>query len=153
MRDMLKTRLRFAASQQHIWWGVSVENRKHGVPRITHLQDTPAQVRFLSVEPLLEDLGEINLDRIDWVIVGGESGAGARPMDPQWVRRIRWQCRQAGVAFFFKQWGGVRKKETGRILDGGTHDEFPPLHATLTPNSEERLALLKEFEKRYLDGV
>jgi protein gp37 len=126
MRDLLRTRLRFAAAKPHIWWGVSVENRKHGLPRIDHLRSTPAAVKFLSIEPLLEDLGTINLSRIDWVIVGGESGFGARPMLPQWVTSIRSQCREHGVPFFFKQWGGVRKKRTGRLLDGQTYDEMPP---------------------------
>ena len=82
-------------------------------------------MRFLSVEPLLEDVGEINLDGIHWVIVGGESGAGARPMQQEWVISIRNQCRRAKVPFFFKQWGGVRKKETGRKLAGRTYDQFP----------------------------
>jgi protein gp37 len=126
MRDLLRTCLRFAAAKPHIWWGVSVENQKHGLPRIEHLRSTPAAVKFLSIEPLLEDLGTINLSRIDWVIVGGESGFGARPMLPQWVTSIRSQCREHGVPFFFKQWGGVRKKRTGRLLDGQTYDEMPP---------------------------
>ena len=82
MRDLLKTKLRFASNRSHIWWGVSVEDRRYGLPRIEHLRRAPARVRFLSVEPLLEDLGTINLDGIHWVIVGGESGPGARPMAP-----------------------------------------------------------------------
>jgi protein gp37 len=127
MHALLKGKLRFAAEQAHIWWGVSVENREHGLPRIDLLREAPAQVRFLSVEPLLENLGPMNLTRIDWVIVGGESGPGARPMNADWVRNIRAQCRSAKVAFFFKQWGGVRKKETGRELDNRTYDEFPKI--------------------------
>lgn len=110
---------------KNAWLGVSVDDRKHGIPRIEHLQRTPAALRFLSIEPLLEDLGEINLMGIDWVIVGGESGNGARPMSIDWVRSVRDQCQAAGVKFFFKQWGGVKKKETGRILDGRTWDEIP----------------------------
>jgi protein gp37 len=82
-------------------------------------------MRFLSVEPLLEDLGEINLENIHWVIVGGESGPGARPMEKKWVISIRNECRRAKVPFFFKQWGGVRKSETGRSLNGRTYDQFP----------------------------
>ncbi len=109
----------------HIWLGVSVEDRKYGLPRVKHLREATAAVRFLSIEPLLEPLGRIDLRSIDWVIVGGESGAGAREMHPDWVREIRDQCRKAGVAFFFKQWGGVRKHLTGRQLDGRTWDEFP----------------------------
>lgn len=153
MRDLLKTKLRFAASQSHIWWGVSVEDKKYGLPRIAHLQAAPGQVRFLSVEPLLEDLGGFNLEGIDWVIVGGESGVGARPMAAKWVRNIRRQCRQASVAFFFKQWGGVRKKENGRTLDGRTYDEFPSLTPSPIPDTTERLALLKDFETRQCVGV
>jgi protein gp37 len=126
LRDLLSTQLAFAARQPHIWWGVSVENKKHGMPRIEHLQGSDAAVRFLSVEPLLEDLGHLDLTAIAWVIVGGESGPGARPMQPAWVRHIRDQCRRAGVAFFFKQWGGLRKSLHGRSLDGRTHDELPP---------------------------
>jgi len=105
--------------------GVSVEDRKYGLPRIEHLRRVPAAVRFLSIEPLLEDLGAIDLSGIGWVIVGGESGPGAREMDPAWVRSIRDQCLDAGVPFFFKQWGGVRKKLAGRLLDGRTWDEVP----------------------------
>src|SRR5450755_2733560 len=107
MQKLLKGKLGFAAEQPHIWWGVSVENRQHGLPRIDLLRDSPAQVRFLSIEPLLEQLGPINLKGVNWVIVGGESGPGARPMAADWVRDIRAQCRRAKVAFFFKQWGGV----------------------------------------------
>ncbi|MCE9565966.1 MAG: phage Gp37/Gp68 family protein [Planctomycetes bacterium] len=114
-----------AAKQRHIWWGVSVENRKHGLPRIDHLREAPARVRFLSVEPLLEGLGEVNLEGIHWVIVGGESGHGARLMQAEWVRSLRDQCSAAGVSFFFKQWGGVQKSKTGRKLDNRTHDELP----------------------------
>ena len=95
------------------------------MPRIDLLRSAPARVRFLSIEPLLENLGAVNLRKIDWAIVGGESGAGARPMDPAWVRSLRDQCRAARVPFFFKQWGGVRKSEAGRRLDGRTHDAFP----------------------------
>jgi protein gp37 len=125
LQSLLKGKLRFAAEQYHIWWGVSVENRRHGLPRIDFLRQSPAKVRFLSVEPLLEHLGPMNLKGINWVIVGGESGPGARPMEPAWVRSVRALCRAEKVAFFFKQWGGVRKSETGRSLDGRTYDEFP----------------------------
>lgn len=113
------------ASAKHIWLGVSVENRRYGVPRIEHLRRATVSVRFLSVEPLLEDVGQLDLSKIDWVIVGGESGHHARPMKEEWVRNIRNQCVAEGVAFFFKQWGGTRKKRTGRILDGRTWDEYP----------------------------
>lgn len=125
LQDLLSYGLQFAAKQQHIWWGVSVENRKHGLPRIEHLRQTPAAIRFLSVEPLLEDLGKIDLTGIHWVIVGGESGPGARPIRKEWVISIRNQCREQRVPFFFKQWGGVRKKASGRLLQGRTYDEYP----------------------------
>ncbi len=109
MRDLLQTKLHFAAQLTHIWWGVSVENRRHGLPRVEHLRAANASVSFLSIEPLLENLGRIDLSGVNWVIVGGESGAKARPMRPEWVRAIRDQCGPAGVPLFFKQWGGVRK--------------------------------------------
>jgi len=125
LQELLRTTLREQALLPHIWWGVSVEDREHGFPRIDLLRDAPAVVRFLSVEPLLEDLRAINLSGIHWVIVGGESGHGARPMQRAWVESIREQCANAGVPFFFKQWGGVQKKKAGRILDGRTYDERP----------------------------
>jgi protein gp37 len=125
LRQLLKSSLRFAANEKHIWWGVSVENKKYGLPRIEDLRNTNAAIKFLSVEPLLEDLGEINLKGIDWVIVGGESGHGARPMKKEWVVSVREQCRRERTPFFFKQWGGVRKSAAGRRLDGKTYDEFP----------------------------
>jgi protein gp37 len=146
MRCLLENALRPIAIEPHIWWGVSVEDRRHGLPRLEHLRQAPAVVRFLSVEPLLEDLGKIDLTGIAWVIVGGESGAGARPMQVEWVRGIRDQCRQAGVAFFFKQWGGVRKKQAGRTLDGRTHDEAPPLSAHGVPSTPVRATALAEVE-------
>jgi protein gp37 len=132
--QLLKGRLRFAAEQENIWWGVSVENRKHGLPRVDHLRQAPAKFRFLSIEPLLEDLGEIDLSGITWVIVGGESGPGARPMKREWVVSIRRQCRMQGVPFFFKQWGGVRKAKNGRLLDGRTYDEYPIRAALPVPD-------------------
>jgi len=127
MAVLLQGKLRDAAHASHIWCGVSVENRKHGLPRIEKLRGAKTSVCFLSVEPLLEELGQVDLRGIHWVIVGGESGPGARPMSAEWVRQIRDECREANVPFFFKQWGGVRKHETGRILDGRTYNEFPAL--------------------------
>ena len=132
MAKLLNSKLAFASKFEHIWWGTSVENRKHGVPRIAQLRNARVAVRFLSVEPLLEDLGKLNLREIHWMIVGGESGAGARPMAPEWVRSLERQCRESDVPFFFKQWGGVRKSETGRLLDGLTYDELPIL-TQITP--------------------
>ena len=140
MRDLLQTRLRPYANDPHVWWGVSVENRRHGVPRIQALRDAPAAVRFLSIEPLLEDLGPIDLRGISWVIVGGESGPGARPMRYEWAASLRDQCAAAQVPFFFKQWGGVRKSEAGRELDGSTHDGFPERHETRPVKRQEALA-------------
>ena len=122
----------------HIWLGVSVEDRKYGLPRIDALRRARAGVRFLSIEPLLEDLGTLDLTGIGWVIVGGESGPGARPMREEWVLAIRDQCRAAGVPFFFKQWGGVRKKRAGRVLEGRTHDALPTVLAVPPPSTQER---------------
>jgi protein gp37 len=108
----------------NVWMGVSVESNKY-VYRIDDLRHTGAQVKFLSLEPLLGPLPSLDLQEIDWVIVGGESGPQARQINPQWVREIRDQCQAAGVPFFFKQWGGRNKKKTGRLLDGRTWDEMP----------------------------
>ena len=132
LRQLLSGKLGFAANLPNVWWGVSVEDREYGVPRIAELQAAPARTRFLSVEPLLEDAGELDLDGIHWVIVGGESGAGARPLDASWVRSMRDQCVAAKVPFFFKQWGGVRKGLAGRVLDGRTWDEMPTAGRNLT---------------------
>jgi protein gp37 len=110
----------------NVWMGVSVESAQH-VDRIEALRSTEARVKFLSLEPLLGPLPGLDLRGIDWVIVGGESGPGARPMDPAWVTDLRDQCRRARVAFFFKQWGGTNKKKTGRELDGRTWDEMPAM--------------------------
>jgi protein gp37 len=107
-----------------VWMGVSIETETYK-DRIYDLRKTDAHVKFLSLEPLLGSLGKLNLRGIDWAIVGGESGPGARPLDSQWVTGIRDQCIKAGVAFFFKQWGGVQKKKTGRTLEGRTWDEMP----------------------------
>ncbi len=101
MRNLLNSKLRFVAHCAHIWWGVSVENRKHGFPRVEHLRAADVALRFLSVEPLLEELGQLNLSGIHWVIAGGESGHGARPMQKQWVVSLKNQCSKAKVPFFF----------------------------------------------------
>jgi protein gp37 len=113
---------------KHVWLGTSVENADY-VERIDHLRRTPATVKFLSLEPLLGPLERLNLSGIDWAIAGGESGPGARPMPIEWVRSIRDQCIKAKVAFHFKQWGGVNKKRTGRVLDGRTWDQLPRRNA------------------------
>lgn len=108
----------------HIWMGVSVENQKY-THRIDHLRQTHAHTKFLSLEPLLGPLEGLKLDNIDWAIVGGESGPGARPLKESWVIDIREQCIKSKVAFFFKQWGGVQKNKAGRLLEGRTWDEMP----------------------------
>ena len=108
----------------NVWMGVSVESSEH-FDRIDHLRSTRAKVKFLSLEPLLGPLPDMNLQGIDWAIVGGESGPGARPVEEGWILDIRDQCQAAGVAFFFKQWGGTNKKKTGRLLQGRTWDEIP----------------------------
>ena len=109
---------------QNVWMGVTAENSDY-VFRMDDLRQTGAAVKFISFEPLLGPISDIDLEGIDWVIVGGESGPGARPMKPQWATDIRDQCLAAGVPFFFKQWGGVNKKKAGRILDGRTWDNMP----------------------------
>lgn len=105
--------------------GDRAQDKKYGLPRVEDLRSAPAAIRFLSIEPLLEELGGFDLSGIDWVIVGGESGPGARPMKQQWVRSILDQCNAAKVPFFFRQWGGVNKRKPGRILNGRTFDEMP----------------------------
>lgn len=119
---------------QNAWLGVSVENKKHGVPRIDYLRQVLARIRFLSVEPLLEDVGELDLTDIHWVIVGGESGPKARPMKLEWALSVQQQCDEQSVAFFFKQWGGWgedgkrrAKSKNGRLLNGKTWDEMPAM--------------------------
>ena len=134
LKEMLSTRLKFAADQRHIWWGVSVEDKKYGLPRIEHLRATPAAVRFLSIEPLLEDLDDFDMSGIYWAIVGGESGPGARPMEKAWVERILKLCKKHRVSFFFKQLGGVLMEKPGRLLDGTTYDDMPePFVAAMSP--------------------
>ena len=148
MRHLLSGHLDFAARAEHVWWGVSVENQQHGVPRIRQLQQTPARVRFLSIEPLLDDLGELDLTGITWVIVGGESGPGARPMRCEWVESILLQCRIANIPFFFKQWGGVQKKKTGRLLFGRLYDEMPHRRVVEVPRNAERQAVRSRLQEQ-----
>ncbi|WP_395335099.1 phage Gp37/Gp68 family protein [Novosphingobium sp. BL-8H] len=124
MRDYLRSRYRHASPPAHIWLGVSVENGG-SCARIDHLRQSPAGVRFLSVEPLIGAIGKVDLSDIHWVIAGGESGPGARPMAIEWAREVRDQCAAQGVAFFFKQWGGIRPKSGGRELDGREWNELP----------------------------
>jgi protein gp37 len=152
LRKLLNTKLRFAAKQRHIWWGVSVEDKKYGLPRIEDLRNADAKVRFLSVEPLLEDIGKLDLQGIDWMIVGGESGAGARPMKKEWVLPLRDQCKRSGVPFFFKQWGGVRKAKAGRRLEGRTYDEFPSRVRHPILSAVDCAYIASEIEARFHSG-
>jgi protein gp37 len=145
LRDLLTDQLSFASESRHIWWGVSVEDKKYGLPRIDALREAPAAVRFLSIEPLLEDLGEINLEGIHWVIVGGESGPGARPMEECWVLSIKRQCDSARVPFFFKQWGGVQKSKAGRLLRGKTYDTMPDRESHSVPASVARKNMIADL--------
>jgi len=128
MRNFLRKRYGTSRGPLHIWFGVSVEDGTKA-SRIDHLREAPAGVRFLSIEPLIGSMGELDLTGLDWVIVGGESGPGARPMHANWVREIRDQCTAASVAFFFKQWGGLRPKSGGRELDGREWNDFPTVRS------------------------
>ena len=129
MRDYLKRRYAGSSPPPHIWLGVSVEDGQ-SQSRINHLRAAPAAVRFLSIEPLIGPIGRVDLGGIHWVIAGGESGPGARPMHIDWAREVRDQCAEQGVAFFFKQWGGIRPKTGGRNLDGREWNELPMPVAT-----------------------
>lgn len=126
MRNYLRARYGDGRGPAHIWCGVSVEDAK-AKPRLAHLRESPAGVRFLSVEPLIGAVGTMDLTGINWVIVGGESGPGARPIHLEWIREVRDQCLDQNVAFFFKQWGGPRPKSGGRELDGQEWNQFPDL--------------------------
>ena len=121
------------AWQPQMWMGVSIENEDY-LYRVDHLRQTSARVKFLSIEPLLGPLRRLSLRGLDWVIVGGESGPGARRLDPEWVREIRDRCQRARVSFFFKQWGGVFKSRTGRVLDGQTWSQMPITQTTEKPS-------------------
>lgn len=145
LEHLLSTTLREAARAPHIWWGVSVEDQRYGKPRIEHLRRSPATVRFLSIEPLLEDLGPLDLNGMHWVIVGGESGPGARPMEAAWVDAIKEQCDAQRSLFFFKQWGGVQKARHGRLLHGRTHDDMPPRTTGPIISRRERQRLEQEL--------
>jgi protein gp37 len=149
MCELLGTSLCDALNAPQIWWGVSVENRRDGLPRVAELREAPVTTRFLSVEPLLEDLGPLDLDGIHWVILGGESGPGARPLHKDWVISIRDQCQQAGVPFFFKQWGGTRKGKAGRTVEGRTYDDLPPRIALPAVDDQRRKRLLAELSVQH----
>jgi protein gp37 len=124
MRNFLRKRYGVRRAPFHMWFGVSIEDGTK-TARIRHVREAPAAVRFLSIEPLIAPVGKLDLTNIHWVIVGGESGPSARPMKEEWALDIRDQCRASGVAFFFKQWGGLRSKSAGRELDGREWNDFP----------------------------
>jgi len=140
LRDFLRKRYLGRRAPFHIWFGVSVEDGTK-TSRIRHLRDAPAGIRFLSIEPLIGPMANLDLTGINWVIVGGESGPGARPIKREWVRAIRDQCRNHDVAFFFKQWGGLRPKSGGRKLDGREWNSFPRL---VRPNGSLSCAIALE---------
>jgi protein gp37 len=135
MRDFLRRRYGCNSIPVNMWFGVSVEDSGKK-SRIQHLRDASTGIRFLSIEPLLGPMGKLDLRGIDWVIVGGESGPGARPMKPEWVREIRDQCEESNIAFFFKQWGGFRPKSGGRELDGREYSDFPAIERPFVEAAE-----------------
>jgi|SRR5690242_10480821 len=139
LMKFLNERYRARQPPPHIWFGVSVEDRQ-ATSRIAHLRKANAAVRFLSIEPLIAPIGKLDLQAIDWVIVGGESGPGARPMDSRWAIDIRNQCVAAKVAFFFKQWGGRSPKSGGRLLEGKEWNEFPPMQSRAAVHNHARAA-------------
>ena len=124
MRDYLRRRYGSELAPRHIWCGVSVEDHR-ATARIRHLQEAPISTRFLSIEPLLGPVGDIDIGGVSWVIVGGESGPGARPLNPEWVLEVRNLCERKGIPFFFKQWGGRTPKAGGRLLEGIEHNAVP----------------------------
>jgi protein gp37 len=149
LKQLLDTKLNFAAPSNNIWWGVSVEDKRYGLPRLQDLRESAAGIRFLSVEPLLEDLGTVNLDGIHWMIVGGESGHDARPLAKSWVLSLRNQCKKSGVPFFFKQWGGNKKWKAGRLLEEKTYDEYPESSPYPAPLTEKRREMIYAFENKF----
>jgi len=138
MQRFINERYKTKPAPPHMWFGVSIEDAQ-ARSRIAHLRKTNASVRFLSVEPLIGPVGRLNLDDIAWVIVGGESGWGARPMEPEWALDVRDQCIDAGVSFFFKQWGGRSPKALGRLLEGREWNEFPLAERPASPYAENRV--------------
>lgn len=138
-----------AAQAPHIWWGVSAENKRHGLERIRILQDTNARTRCVSFEPLLEDLGEVDLHGIHWGKVGGESGPRSRPMEKRWVKNLMRQLRLQRVARHFKQWGGTQKKKAGRELNGRVYSEYPKIVSELegreAPSHKDRMSMIEKL--------
>jgi protein gp37 len=148
MRELLCGPLAWATLLPNVWWGVTVDDRRFGMPRIEYLRMVPVGVRWLSIEPLLEDLGEVDLGGIHWAVVGGESGHGARPMNPDWARSLRDQCRKVAVPFFFKQYGAVSKTREDRALDGVVHDEYPPVAFSVPLSLAERRSRIALVESQ-----
>jgi protein gp37 len=140
MQKFINDRYRDQKAPPHMWFGVSVEDSK-ARSRIEHLREANASIRFLSIEPLIGRMGDLNLEGIDWVIVGGESGPRARPMKPDWVTEIRDQCVRKRVAFFFKQWGGIRPKSGGRLLDGREWNQLPRYASAARPAEKARIQI------------
>lgn len=150
MERMVRSQLAFAAQADNIWWGVTVEDRKHGLPRLRVLQRMGVYLRFLSVEPLLEDLGEIDLGGIGWVICGGESGTAYRPMEREWAERLFFQCQRAEIPFFLKQWGGPLPRKGGHEWMGRReHREVPMLRRYPKPDRAKVAALKRELNEKY----
>lgn len=152
MAELLSGELRFAAEQSHILWGVTCENRA-ALPRLDDLRSTPSLLRYVSFEPLLEDLGDVDLTGINWVIVGGESGRSARPLSKDWILSLRRQATKQGAAFFFKQWGGKRPKRTGCTLDGLQYKEYPSVNTLCVPSNSERQRLITAERESYFAGM
>jgi len=151
MKSLLKGEGRFISTCKNIWWGVTVENMKC-ISRVDTLRDIPVDTRFLSLEPLLENL-QLNLSGIHWAIVGGESGPRARPIEKSWVENILRQCQKAHVPFFFKQWGGVHKSTTGRTLNGKIYDEMPkPSSVPILPRAD-RMKTIENIERAMESSV
>jgi len=148
MRTMLKADLDFATELPHIWWGVTVENKRHGLPRLDCLQKCDASMRFLSCEPLLEDLGTVCFESINWVIAGGDSVPGARPVRKEWIVSLRNQCISAHIPFYFKQWGGFPNGKLGGELDGKEYRGFPPMLDLRTPSLVRRRQIEAELHKQ-----
>jgi protein gp37 len=141
MQQMFANKLKFASNLEHIWCGTTVENKEHGLPRLNSLRNSNVSTRFLSCDPLLEDLGAVNLDGIGWVIVGGEIGTGARPMEKPWVLSLRDQCAAAKVPFLFAHWGGRPKKQYGREVEGKEYAEVPSHPSPEAPGSSRRAVI------------
>lgn len=156
MQRMMTNELQFAANLEHIWCGTTVENKEHGLPRLNSLRNSDVSTRFLSCDPLLEDLGTVNLEGIGWVIVGGETRAGARPMKKEWVLSLRDQCAAANVPFFFRQWGDLPKNQYVWVqeIEGKEYKEVPSRPSPETPGFAGRAVIRAALrESFYSKGI